>query len=70
MDNHWGRARKEMGFSKEDSYPLLVINSSDPNMPPVDVASRDGVLTYLFNSGFIGSYQSHSAIEKQGLLMM
>jgi hypothetical protein len=57
MDNHWHKARKEMGFGTDDSYPLLIINSSDPDMPPVDISSKEAILAYLFKQGFIGNYK-------------
>ena len=70
MENYRGASRKEMGFSEEDSYPLLVINSSDPRMPPVDMPGKDDILKYLYNNNFIGTHKTHSAMEKQGLLMV
>ena len=70
MDDYRNGSRKEMGFSASDSYPMLVIRSSDASMPPAELASKDAVLTHLFNKGFIGSYKTHSAMEKQGLLMV
>ena len=39
-------------------------------MPEADLASKDGILTFLFNQGLIGSYRSHSVYEKQGLEMI
>ena len=70
MENIRKKGMKEMGFSKEDSYPFLIINSSDVNMPPVQLSSKDAILAHLFNNGFIGSYKTQSAFEKQGLLMV
>ena len=70
MDNWRSKGKKEMGFSDHDDYPLLIINSSDNAMPAVDLSSKDSILTHLFNNGMIGSYKTHSAMEKQGLLMV
>ena len=39
-------------------------------MPEADIASKDGILTFLFNQGLIGSYKTHSVYEKQGLEMI
>ena len=48
-DNFFRSSRKEMGFAPDDSYPFLVINSSSEEMPEADLASKDGILSFLFN---------------------
>ena len=48
-ENFWKHSRKDFGFTKDDQYPFLVINSSSEAMPEADIASKDGILTFLFN---------------------
>lgn len=62
-----GISRKEMGFKKDDAYPLLVIDSSSAEMPSASLSHRDNILTFLFNRSIIGTYKQHSVYEKQGL---
>ena len=66
-DNFLRHSRKDFGFSQDDKYPYLVIDSSSEEMPSIDLSSKDKILSFLFNKGLIGSYKSHSAYEKQGL---
>jgi hypothetical protein len=33
--------KTEMGFEKEEEYPLLMIDSSTPEMPPGDFSTKD-----------------------------
>lgn len=54
-----------MEFDKEDPYPCLMIESSDPGIPNADLASSQSILSFLRESGFIGDHKSHSAKEKQ-----
>ena len=56
-DGYKGLNRHDMGFSKEDNYPLLSIDSSSEEMPCVELSEKDNILTYLFNRGIIGSYK-------------
>jgi hypothetical protein len=44
-----------------------MIDSSTEEMPPADLSEKEEILTFLYNSGLIGSYRSYSAFEKQGL---
>ena len=70
-DNTFRQFNKlEMGFSKEDHYPVMMIDSSTSEMPPADLIQKDQILAHLHNSGLIGSYKSQSAFEKQGLLIV
>ena len=69
-ENFFRHSRKDFGFTADDDYPFLVINSSSEEMPEAYIASKDGILTFLFNQGLIGSYKSHSVYEKQGLEMI
>lgn len=39
-------------------------------MPECDLASKESILTFLFNQGLIGNYKTYSAYEKQGLEMI
>lgn len=56
-----------MGFTKDDPYPLLIIDSASPVIPSVDVAGSDEILQFFEREGFIGSYKSFSAKEVQTL---
>lgn len=62
-----GHIRKEMGFKKDDPYPLLLMDSSSPEMPSADLQCKDNILTFLFNKKLIGTYKTYSVYEKQGL---
>lgn len=62
-DNFFRHSRKDFGFTADDRYPMLVINSSSEEMPETEQASKDDILTFLFNAGLIGSYKTHSAYE-------
>lgn len=66
-DTLQGIIRKEMGFKKDDDYPILLIDSSTPEMPSAQLSSKENILTFLFNKSVIGTYKSHSVYEKQGL---
>ena len=55
--------RKEMGFSKDDPYPILLIDSSSEDMPSVELTEKENILSFLFNKQIIGSYKHHSAYE-------
>jgi len=46
-----GSIRKEMGFSKDDRYPMLLIDSNVEEMPSVELAEKDYILSFLFNKG-------------------
>ena len=63
-DNHFKRQlAQEFGFSKDDQYPMLIINSSSKDMPHGETSSKDAILAHLFNHKLIGNYKSHSAYE-------
>ena len=66
-DNLFAHSRKDMGFSKDDNYPLLVMDSSSDDMPARDVAEKNPILSYLANVGLIGEFKTRSAWEGQGL---
>jgi hypothetical protein len=63
-----GLIRKEMGFSQQDDYPLLILDSSQESIPTVDLSSAQTILSYLKEQGFIGDFMAHSAKEKQATL--
>jgi hypothetical protein len=44
--------KKEMGFQKEDPYPCLMIESSDPNIPAADLVGTQDILGFLRDKGF------------------
>jgi hypothetical protein len=56
-----------MGFAKTDPYPMLMMDSSTPEMPTADLLVKDNILAFLFNSKLIGTYKTYSVYEKQGL---
>lgn len=56
-----------MGFSKDDPYPCLLIDSTSEEMPSAELSDKNRILAYLFNSGLIGNYKNHSPWEKAGL---
>lgn len=45
----WGHSRKDMGFSKDDKYPMLIIDSSSAEMPPAELSEKEQILSFLFN---------------------
>lgn len=53
----------DMGFAKDDPYPLLLVDSSHPDLPSMEGAGLQSILSQLHNQGFIGQYLSHSAKE-------
>lgn len=55
----------EMGFEKDAPYPCLMIESTQDEVPSMDVAGGPMVFKSLIEKGFIGDHQSHSAKEKQ-----
>lgn len=63
-DGYKSAVRREMGFSKDDSYPILLIDSSSEEMPSVELTEKENILSFLFNKRLIGSYKHHSAYEK------
>lgn len=56
-----------MGFSKEDEYPLLMIDSSSKEMSAADQVGKENILSHLHQLKLIGPYKSFSAYEKVGL---
>ena len=66
-EDWWRTSRKQFDFAKDDEYPFLVINSSHEDMPECEVAGREQLLTFLFNSGLIGTYRNYGPYEQQGL---
>jgi hypothetical protein len=57
--------KKEMGFSAEDGYPCLMIESSKEEIPNLDLSGTEVILGELRQKGFIGDHKQHSAREKQ-----
>ncbi len=66
-EEYRGQVRKEFGFSKDDQYPLLMIDSSSPDMQAQDQVGKEAILSHLYKLNLIGLYMSHSAYEKVGL---
>ncbi|TNV77646.1 hypothetical protein FGO68_gene3438 [Halteria grandinella] len=59
--------KKDMGFQKDDQYPLLLIDSSSEEMPQCELTTQHQILTYLQSVSLIGDHKTHSAWETQGL---
>jgi hypothetical protein len=55
--------KKEMGFAKEDEYPLFILESSQPGIPEADLTSNQQILSFLRENNFIGDHKAHSAAE-------
>lgn len=66
-EDWWRTSRKQFDFGMDDEYPYLVINSSHEDMPECEIAGREQLLAFLFNSGLIGTYRTYGAYEQQGL---
>lgn len=66
-ENYLGQVRTEMGFTKNDEYPILTIDSSDPEMPNEDYVGKDAILLNLARKGLIQSHLKRSAYEGVGL---
>ena len=66
-EDWWRTSRKQFDFGVDDEYPYLVINSSHEDMPECEIAGREQLLAFLFNSGLIGTYRTYGAYEQQGL---
>lgn len=66
-ENFRGQVGKEMGFSADDTYPLLVINSDSEEMPDSNTAEKENILNFLFKHQLLSWTKSHSAYEKIGL---
>lgn len=66
-DNFRGQVRAEFGFSKDDQYPLLYIDSASEEMPSCELVEKEGILSHLANIKLIGNYKQYSAYEKVGL---
>ena len=66
-EDFFRNARKQFDFSKTDEYPFLIINSSHEDMPECDLAGRENILSFLFNSSLLGTYKTYGAFESQGL---
>jgi hypothetical protein len=65
MQAEW---RQALSFKPEDPYPYLEIDSSSPEMPNAHLCQKDNILAFLYNRSIIGTYKTHSAYEKQGLV--
>ena len=62
-EDWWRTSRKQFDFGVDDEYPYLVINSSHEDMPECEIAGREQLLVFLFNSGLIGAYRTYGAYE-------
>lgn len=63
-DNLRGAIKREMGFGKDEAYPLLIINSSSNAVPNADLSSAGAILHFLREQNFIKEHKSHSAKEQ------
>jgi len=60
-----GLSKHEMGFGKEDQYPLLVIDSTIEAIPESATSELTAILNFLLRLEFISDVNSHSAKETQ-----
>jgi hypothetical protein len=63
-DNYFSHVRKDMGFSKDDPYPMMTIDSATEAIPEADLCSKADILQHLYKHLLIGDYRTHSAWEK------
>lgn len=59
--------RKDMGFSKDDKWPFLLVDSSTPNLPTADLQGKDNIVKYFTEINLMTDVMNHSGYEKQGL---
>mmetsp|Transcript_24205 Transcript_24205/g.37267 ORF Transcript_24205/g.37267 Transcript_24205/m.37267 type:complete len:203 (-) Transcript_24205:226-834(-) len=55
--------KKEMGFTKEDPYPVMIIDSAIDSLPEADLNELNTILGFLKDHDLIGDVNSHSAKE-------
>ncbi len=60
----WPEVRKEVGFSRDDEWPLLLIDSSSEKIPTTECVGAWHIIEVLGSHGFIGDVSNHSAREK------
>lgn len=56
--------RQRWGFSKEDEYPLLIVESNSKLINASDASGKNSILTILKEHGFIGEIYKNSVYEK------
>lgn len=56
--------RKEMGFSKEDDWPLMTVNSTSEVISTQEVVGKNRILEVLGEAGLVGDHMQHSAYEQ------
>lgn len=59
--------RKDMGFSKNDYWPFLVVDSSSEMLDTAGIQGKDNIIEYFVNHGLMRNVRTHSAFETQGL---
>ena len=59
--------RKDMGFSKEDKWPFLIVDSSTPSLPSTELQGKDSIIQYFKEINLMSDVMKHSGYEKQGL---
>lgn len=60
-------SRMDMGFTKKDNWPFLIVDSSSEIIDSAVVQGKDGIIEYFAEQGLIADNRNHSAYEKQGL---
>ncbi len=67
-----GITAKEFGYKSaaDVTWPLLVINSSSPEMPDGQYESKQEIIRFLVQNRLIMDPRSHSAYENQGLAFL
>mmetsp|Transcript_21850 Transcript_21850/g.19389 ORF Transcript_21850/g.19389 Transcript_21850/m.19389 type:complete len:239 (+) Transcript_21850:389-1105(+) len=59
--------RKEMGFTKQDTWPFLLVDSSSPVIDTADIQGKDSIVEFFIDQGLLYDVKTHSAYEKQGI---
>ena len=59
--------RRHLGYSKNDEYPLMIIDSNLEELPTSDLMGKEEIFSSLYNLKLIGPYKSYSAYENIGL---
>lgn len=55
-----------MGYTKNDLWPFLIIDSSTEMLDTTEVQGKDAIIKYFQEKGLMQDVKSHSAYEKQG----
>lgn len=59
--------RKDMGFTKNDTWPFLIVDSSSESIETAAIQGKDNIMDYFQTQGLMTDVRTHSAYETQGL---